>query len=54
LVKHIVVAHQGKITVRSKPGEGATFTIQLPVADLMNERQEGLASSEGGVGEQSA
>jgi signal transduction histidine kinase len=54
LVKHIVVAHQGKITVRSKPGEGATFTIQLPVADQNNERQAELASSKSGVGEQSA
>jgi signal transduction histidine kinase len=50
LVKHIVVAHQGKITVRSKPGEGATFTIQLPVADQKSEQQAGLASSESGVG----
>jgi signal transduction histidine kinase len=54
LVKHIVVAHQGKITVRSKPGEGATFTIQLPVADQNNERQAELASSKSEVGEQSA
>ena len=50
LVKHIVVAHQGKITVRSKPGEGATFIIQLPVEDQKSERQAGLASSQGGLG----
>jgi hypothetical protein len=36
--------------VRSKPGEGATFTIQLPVADQKSEQQAGLASSESGVG----
>jgi signal transduction histidine kinase len=49
LVKHIVVAHQGKITVRSKPGEGSAFTIHLPVTDQKSERQAGLANSESGV-----
>src|SRR5262245_959767 len=33
LVKHIVVAHHGKVNVRSKPGEGSTFTIHLPIDD---------------------
>jgi len=32
LVKRIADAHGGRITVRSAPGEGATFTLHLPAA----------------------
>jgi signal transduction histidine kinase len=32
LVKHIVEAHQGRVTVDSQPGTGTTFTVHLPVA----------------------
>src|SRR5262245_43280089 len=46
LVKHIVLAHHGKITVQSKPGEGSVFTIQLPVADQRDEEQASLPSPE--------
>ena len=30
-VKQVVEAHKGQITVRSKIGEGSTFTIELPI-----------------------
>jgi len=32
IAKHIIEAHAGKITADSRPGEGATFTITLPLA----------------------
>lgn len=32
--KRIIHDHQGSISVKSRPGKGATFTIQLPVVGL--------------------
>jgi len=31
LVKHIIEAHQGRITVKSEPGKGSVFTVFLPI-----------------------
>jgi signal transduction histidine kinase len=31
IVKNIILAHGGQISLRSTPGEGATFIIRLPV-----------------------
>jgi signal transduction histidine kinase len=33
LVRHIVVAHGGRVMARSRPGEGSTFVVDLPLAD---------------------
>ncbi len=33
LVKHIAAAHGGRVHLRSRPGEGSTFTIELPIAE---------------------
>jgi two-component system, OmpR family, phosphate regulon sensor histidine kinase PhoR len=35
LVKHIVEAHGGRLSVTSLPGAGATFTVVLPAAPVM-------------------
>jgi two-component system phosphate regulon sensor histidine kinase PhoR len=34
MVKHIVTAHGGRVTVASEVGHGATFTVALPVGEV--------------------
>lgn len=31
LVKHVVARHRGRLTVRSEPGDGAEFTVAIPM-----------------------
>ena len=33
LVRHIAIAHGGSVAVRSRPGEGSTFSLRLPLGD---------------------
>ena len=40
LVKHIVEAHHGTVTVESAVGHGSTFTVTLPAADSVADRAE--------------
>jgi two-component system phosphate regulon sensor histidine kinase PhoR len=32
IVKHIVLAHKGSVSVKSRVGEGTTFSVLLPLA----------------------
>jgi signal transduction histidine kinase len=40
LVKNIVEAHQGSVTVKSKVDKGSTFTLVLPLARVSADREE--------------
>jgi signal transduction histidine kinase len=39
IAKHIVELHSGEISVTGKPGEGAVFTVRLPVSDNQSTSQ---------------
>ena len=40
VVKSIVTAHSGRITVTSKPGKGTKFELALPILPPVNARGE--------------
>ena len=40
LVKRIVEAHQGEVTVKSSEGKGSTFTVWLPIGKLREQEQK--------------
>lgn len=40
LVKRIIKLHRGNVYVASRPGQGSTFTVELPTADLAGKTNE--------------
>ena len=36
LVKHILNRHRGKLSIKSRTGEGATFTVRLPLSPAVS------------------
>ena len=39
LVKHVVNRHQGRLTIESVVGQGATFKVHLPLAEVGGEHR---------------
>ena len=50
IVRHVLDAHGGRVEVESRPGQGSTFTLVLPLAALAVEAAEEPEAAEGGLG----
>jgi two-component system sensor histidine kinase SenX3 len=49
LVKHILAAHGGRVSVESKVGQGSRFTLRLPVSTVAEGRAMNNGESEYGA-----
>lgn len=47
LVKHILQRHRARLSIESTPGQGATFTVRLPVVEIPEIVQNNLVKSVG-------
>jgi len=45
IVRKLVAKHQGEITVQSTPGEGSSFCLTFPIADMENSNQQPTSNS---------
>ncbi len=45
IVRHAVLNHGGEVTVESREGQGAAFTVTLPLADALAEMDAGALAS---------
>jgi two-component system phosphate regulon sensor histidine kinase PhoR len=45
IVKHIVNRHQGRLSIESRQGEGSSFTVLLPVAEIGQKADSGPSAA---------